>query len=355
MNQDNLRRLKSLHGRYYHSSVDILPDGWFDAIIEFFEDLTDISELDDVVSVRFERCPDGLRAFIFPEMSRWHPHQIADLRTAQRVLLLTTRQVPASDPGEQLRSEYPQLLSDAIIDLPDDARLIKEIREMLRRVQFVIDADELHGRLRIISMTIVAGHLTIRPYYSRALTEAPIIDIDSIVHSAEYVCDRHAEEVDDVQALTADEFVTYIRRRYARLCDPSWTDQDFQYFLAVNQGWHKLIDEYLRRAEEVVREHDLQDRYYLRQIKEKLGELRIYFRPVEKIVGIDEERRDIVEIAETLEEASKAIAAIYDDIRERSVHTCEVCGEAGEWRNEDGWFTTLCDRHLAESRERRGQ
>lgn len=257
--------------------------------------------------------------------------------------------------AEQLRTEYPQLLADAIIELPDDARIIKEVREMLRRVQFIIDADELHGRVRIISMSMIAGYLTIRPFYSRSLTEAPIIDIDSTVHSAEYIADRLAEEVEDVQSLTADQFVSYIRRRYARLCDPSWGEEDWRYFLSVNAGWHKLIDEYLRRAEEVVRDHELQDLYFLRQIKEKLGELRIYFRPVYVKVGTDEYGDDITQLYEAPEEASKALAAIYDDIYERSVHTCEVCGEPGEWRNEGGWYTTLCDRHLKESRERRGQ
>jgi len=355
MKPELIRRLKSLHGHYYHSSVDSMPDEWIDAIDEFFEALNDISELDDVASIRFERFPDGLRAFVFHEMNQWNAHQTADLRTAQRVLLLTTRQVPASDPGEQLRAEYPGLLSDAVIDLPDDARVIKEVREMLRRVQFVIDADELHGRVWIVAMTMIGGHVTIRPFYSRALNEAAIIDIDSLINSTEYVCDRRAEEVDDVQALTADEFVAYIRRRYARLCDPSWGDEDWRYFLAVNAGWHKLIDECLRRVEEVVREYDLEGKYFLRQIKEKLGELRIYFRPVYVKVGIDEYGDDIQQLYEASEEASKALAAIYDDIHERSTHTCEVCGEAGEWRNENGWFTTLCNRHLQESRERREQ
>lgn len=257
--------------------------------------------------------------------------------------------------AEQLRTEYPQLLAGAIIDLPDDARLIKEVREMLRRVQFVVDADELHGRVWIIAMTMIGGHITIRPFYSRALNEAAIIDIDSLVNSGMYICDRRDEEVDDVQSLTSDQFVTYIRRRYARLCDPSWGEEDWRYFLSVNAGWHKLIDEYLRRAEEVVREHELQDLYFLRQIKEKLGELRIYFRPVYVKVGTDEYGDDIEQLYEAPEEASSALAAIYDDIHERSVHTCEVCGEPGEWRDEQGWYTTLCDRHLAESRERRKQ
>lgn len=91
MKPENVKKLSSLHGKYWHPSAAHLPDGWTEIVGQFLASVEDITDLENAVSVRFERCPDGLRAFTFPEMSRWHPKQMNGLRIAQRNLLHGSR------------------------------------------------------------------------------------------------------------------------------------------------------------------------------------------------------------------------------------------------------------------------
>lgn len=148
------------------------------------------------------------------------------------------------------------------------------------------------------------------------------------------------------------DFLAHIRTHYSDLLDPEWEDKDFTYFIQIGLGWQSLVLEYMDRMQAVMHEHDLIGKFYIRQIKEKLGELRIYKRPVEQIVGIDEERRDIIETAEASDEAIEAMGAIASDIAERGVRTCEICGAPGEWGSDAGWYATLCEHHWTERRER---
>ena len=92
MQQDHFHRLQALHGRYCHGTVATLPDGWTKIIGKFLAAMDDLGDLVDAVSLRFERTPDGARAFAFPEMSRWHPEQMNSLRIAQRDLLHASRE-----------------------------------------------------------------------------------------------------------------------------------------------------------------------------------------------------------------------------------------------------------------------
>lgn len=92
MQQSNFHQLQALHSRYCHATVATLPDGWTDIVGQFLGAIDDLGDLVDAVSLRFERCPDGARAFAFPEMSRWHPHQMNSLRIAQRELLHGSRE-----------------------------------------------------------------------------------------------------------------------------------------------------------------------------------------------------------------------------------------------------------------------
>lgn len=92
MQQDNFLRLQVLHSRYCHGTVATLPDGWTDIVGQFLGAMHDLGDLVDAVSLRFERSADGARAFVFPEMSRWHPHQMNSLLIAQRELLDASRE-----------------------------------------------------------------------------------------------------------------------------------------------------------------------------------------------------------------------------------------------------------------------
>ncbi len=92
MKTENIEKLRTMHSRYWHHSAAGLPDGWVGIVTLFLECLDDLGDLADAVSLRFERCPDGLRAFAFPEMSRWHSQQLNSLRIAQRDLLHKSRE-----------------------------------------------------------------------------------------------------------------------------------------------------------------------------------------------------------------------------------------------------------------------
>ncbi|CDN96514.1 hypothetical protein [Agrobacterium tumefaciens] len=92
MKPENIQRLQAAHGKYWHQSAAGLPDGWAEIVGQFLASVEDITDLANAVSLRFERCPDGLRAFAFPEISRWHPDQMNSMRIAQRNLLHSSRE-----------------------------------------------------------------------------------------------------------------------------------------------------------------------------------------------------------------------------------------------------------------------
>lgn len=86
MTPENITRLKTLFRDEYHDSIDTLPDGWVSIIEEFLAEIDAIGDLTDAVSCRFEQTPSGLKAFCFPEMSRWLPEDMNALKIAQRTL-----------------------------------------------------------------------------------------------------------------------------------------------------------------------------------------------------------------------------------------------------------------------------
>lgn len=88
-------------------------------------------------------------------------------------------------------------------------------------------------------------------------------------------------------------------------------------------GWAPIIDVYLA----IVDYHVPRGRgYQLRQVKEKMGGLRIY------------DSADVVD----------EVRAVLDEARElaecRSYYACEVCGRRGSLRGRN-WFRVRCDEH----------
>ncbi|MBP2563303.1 hypothetical protein J2857_006102, partial [Neorhizobium galegae] len=79
--------------------------------------------------------------------------------------------------------------------------------------------------------------------------------------------------------MTHEEMLTVIRTRFAALCDPTWEEKDWEIFLGVGQGWYPLVIEYLERVDAHLATTAWHRRFYLRQIKEKFGGLRIILRP----------------------------------------------------------------------------
>lgn len=93
-------------------------------------------------------------------------------------------------------------------------------------------------------------------------------------------------------------------------------------------GWLRILDEYFAVID---REMPVSATYELRQVKEKLGTLRI----------------DDASYGETL----SSVTAITDAHRlaeARSLHTCEYCGRRGRFRKRDGYMTVTCDDHAVQ-------
>lgn len=146
--------------------------------------------------------------------------------------------------------------------------------------------------------------------------------------------------------MTHDEFGQLIRERYADLFDTALTDQEWQiYLITIGPGWQGLVEVYCKKAQPILRENGEVGRWYIRQIKEKMGELRIYHRPAPY------ERLDIDPPHPT--PVQKLLSDLRAQIVERAHRTCEECGEPGGLRVIDGWYRTVCDHHFQEWKERK--
>lgn len=90
-------------------------------------------------------------------------------------------------------------------------------------------------------------------------------------------------------------------------------------------GWLGILDRYFAVID---REMPVDAVYEVRQIKEKLGTLRIY----DSSYG------------ETL----SSVRAVTDEhalAEARSFYTCEYCGRPGIWSSRRGYLTTVCEDH----------
>ncbi|MEY9831063.1 hypothetical protein ABIA25_002878 [Sinorhizobium fredii] len=90
-------------------------------------------------------------------------------------------------------------------------------------------------------------------------------------------------------------------------------------------GWIGILDAYF---EIVDRELPEGSDYKLRQVKEKLGSLRIYDSSYgEPLLSV------------------RAVADAHALAEARSLHTCEYCGQRGRFRKRRGYLTVTCDDH----------
>ena len=92
----------------------------------------------------------------------------------------------------------------------------------------------------------------------------------------------------------------------------------------VGDGWLPLLRDMAYEIKEYIELNypDMSEDITFTQIKEKFGELRVYFYPY------FEELDDII-----------------DKYVEISAHTCEVCGEPGEIKTDGYWMMARCDKH----------
>ncbi|ARQ58927.1 hypothetical protein Kim5_CH02884 [Rhizobium sp. Kim5] len=122
-----------------------------------------------------------------------------------------------------------------------------------------------------------------------------------------------------------DHFISQLREKHARIL---LADIVF----AVENGWLPLIADGLAQIEKVLERHSFIGRGQVKQIKEKLGDLRIYVRP----------RRESYRFTKAL---AADLMAISDQTIRKSLKTCELCGDPGELGNFDGYYQTLCTKH----------
>jgi len=93
-----------------------------------------------------------------------------------------------------------------------------------------------------------------------------------------------------------------------------------QFGFAVGDGWYDLIEKLLSEIEGFYRAKGLEVKLELAQVKEKFGELRVYFHD-----GLDE----LFDLAIKYEELSKGV--------------CYDCGKIGTHRRIGAWWITMCD------------
>jgi hypothetical protein len=110
-----------------------------------------------------------------------------------------------------------------------------------------------------------------------------------------------------------------LREKYPRLIPE-------RFGFECDDGWLGIIDDFLAVVD---RELPASGTFRLRQVKEKLGGLRIYF--------------DVS--PDTPAEAHAAIDDAYDRASARSYKICEICGARGRFSNRQGFLTVVCEEH----------
>lgn len=105
-----------------------------------------------------------------------------------------------------------------------------------------------------------------------------------------------------------------------------------QYMYAIEDGWFGIIENLCAEVDTVLDERERRFFHWL-QIKEKIGELRVY--PECRVRLRDETEVRIY----TLVEKAAAEAS----------RTCQYCGKPGRTRRaKTGWILTVCDEHARE-------
>ena len=107
--------------------------------------------------------------------------------------------------------------------------------------------------------------------------------------------------------------------------DPKLQRNLMQFGLDVGVGWLGIIKEAWDKINEL---ENLPENFEIFQVKEKFGELTIY-----------------------PEEYNEDINDILLKARQKSIHTCEICGsEFAQKENINGWFKTICEKCKGEKK-----
>jgi hypothetical protein len=118
------------------------------------------------------------------------------------------------------------------------------------------------------------------------------------------------------------EYQAAQRRSYERIRDkhPSLVTRGFECYT----GWHPILERYFDEVARLKAAHPGAI-FFLKQVKEKMGGLRIYALATDDI-------RD-------------GGRAAYGRAIEEAERTCEVCGRAGVLRVRTGAYMTRCEDH----------
>ena len=111
--------------------------------------------------------------------------------------------------------------------------------------------------------------------------------------------------------------------------DPTLRNNLMVFGFEIGEGWMSLVIELLDKIQHLVDNNPEYSGLQVIQVKEKYGELCVY-----------------------LNYYYKEIEDIIDEYEEKSCYICEECGEKGEIRNINNWYTALCDKHYAEYKEK---
>lgn len=100
------------------------------------------------------------------------------------------------------------------------------------------------------------------------------------------------------------------------------------YMVSINKGWLKIIEKFCFEVDKTLSAAE-KESFVFGQIKEKFGDLRIYYQCGQQM---DDEKR-------------QHIRALYEAASEEASRTCQRCGAPGKMNNRSGWMATLCERH----------
>lgn len=120
------------------------------------------------------------------------------------------------------------------------------------------------------------------------------------------------------------------RRRYAEIRS-RYPDLVQGHLFSCHQGWFPILERLFDEIAAILKDGD-PSRFQLRQVKEKLGGLRVYWSYGSLEQTADSDIQDRIMLAVFEAEA-------------RSERTCEVCGRPGLARFQRGWWATRCDEH----------
>lgn len=124
-------------------------------------------------------------------------------------------------------------------------------------------------------------------------------------------------------SLYTQEYMARQRAEYERIRD-TYPDLVAGVGFQCDAGWFPIIERYLVKVRALLDAHP-GSTYELRQVREKMGGLRLY--------------------AGASEAIHEAVFAAYRAAEREADHTCEICGEPGRLVQIDRLYATRCQAH----------